>query len=100
MVPAMEDRTGHHQPQGTEVPVEVGVQQESVKGEKGEVAGQDQRGKAHEEKGQGLQEFAEDVVDGMETHRREPVDLGGTVVDGVKLPQPGPVKQAMAPVAY
>src|SRR5262245_2598601 len=98
VVPAMEYRTGNHIAQRTQRPVEIGMDERRMRnGERPEDhqrIGRD----ARDEQDDIGHDAAKHAVDGVETGRRDPVEVLRRMVDGVIFPHRRAMEEAMAEI--
>ena len=90
----MKSRAGDDTSQRTEIPTHVGVQQDGVQGEERRVCRKCSEWEPQQHENHYLRQAAQHIVDRMQPHRGQPVELFGTVVHGVKFPECAAVKGA------
>lgn len=95
----MECRTGDHVSQGPEIPADIGVQKDRVERHERNSGGERRAAKSEEVQGYDLHDACADLVDRMQSRRGEPIDILGTVMDRMKLPQKARVEEPMRCIA-
>ena len=84
----MEAGRGDDGAQRPEIPADIGVDEDRPQRQQRRGAGQDQRREAQAHRDGDLSNAGEQVVDRMQTHRGQPVELDRAVVHGVETPAP------------
>ena len=98
-MPAVELRARDQRAELAEPPRYVRMQEHGVEREERHVRRDRDRAEAEHDERRRLDPARQPIVDGMQPHGRQPIEVLGAVVDRVELPERAAVKPAMCPVA-
>ena len=97
-MPAVKRRAGDDISQRPEIPSQIRVQEKRVEREDRRNCRERRAAKSHQVQRDHLEDASENLIHRMQPRRREPIDVLGTVMNRVKLPEQARMKQPMGQI--